>query len=164
MVQADLESVPAATAVRSLVEAGVAVSSVAPRNRLEDVFLALVDDTGTPPHPGSTPTRRRSDEQSGRWRRSDEHTSPVVAPRPTGSGTPGTQASRTLGVRTELRRQLTRRRTQLSLGFLALLPFLLAIAFAFGGDDSELERQRGRLGRLRRAARVAWSTWPPAAG
>ena len=42
-VQADLEDVPAADAVRSLVGAGVAVSALAPRNRLEDVFLALVD-------------------------------------------------------------------------------------------------------------------------
>jgi len=42
-VQADLEEVPAAEAVRTLVGAGVAVSSVAPRNRLEDVFLALVE-------------------------------------------------------------------------------------------------------------------------
>jgi len=29
--------------VRTLVGAGVAVSELAPRNRLEDVFLALVD-------------------------------------------------------------------------------------------------------------------------
>ena len=43
-VQADLESVPSAEAVRVLVGAGVAVSAVAPRNRLEDVFLALVDN------------------------------------------------------------------------------------------------------------------------
>lgn len=42
-VQADLERVPAAEAVRSLVGAGVAVSALSPRNRLEDVFLALVE-------------------------------------------------------------------------------------------------------------------------
>ncbi len=42
-VQADLETVPAADAVRTLVGAGLAVSAVSPRNRLEDVFLALVD-------------------------------------------------------------------------------------------------------------------------
>ncbi|GAB2921415.1 ABC transporter permease subunit [Rhodococcus aerolatus] len=47
----------------------------------------------------------------------------------------GYRASRTLGVRTELRRQLTRRRTQVSLGFLVLLPFLLAIAFTFGDSS-----------------------------
>lgn len=53
VVQADLDDVPASEAVRSLVAAGVAVTSVAPRNRLEDVFLALVDTSGTPvPHPG----------------------------------------------------------------------------------------------------------------
>ena len=39
-VQADLGTVPAAQAVAALVTAGVAVTSAAPRNRLEDVFLA----------------------------------------------------------------------------------------------------------------------------
>ncbi|MEO6882116.1 MAG: ATP-binding cassette domain-containing protein, partial [Mycobacteriaceae bacterium] len=42
-VQADLEEVAPADAVRTLVGAGVGVSRIAPRNRLEDVFLALVD-------------------------------------------------------------------------------------------------------------------------
>jgi ABC-2 type transport system ATP-binding protein len=46
-VQADLADVPAAEAVRVLVGAGFAVSAVAPRNRLEDVFLALVDNDTT---------------------------------------------------------------------------------------------------------------------
>ncbi|GAB2921422.1 alpha/beta fold hydrolase [Rhodococcus aerolatus] len=54
VVQADLEGVPAADAVRTLVSAGVSVTSVAPRNRLEDVFLALVD-TPTAAHPGGPP-------------------------------------------------------------------------------------------------------------
>ncbi|WP_127782593.1 alpha/beta fold hydrolase [Rhodococcus sp. X156] len=52
LVQADLEQVPAAEAVRSLVQAGVGVSSVAPRNRLEDVFLALVETPGGSTTPG----------------------------------------------------------------------------------------------------------------
>ena len=47
----------------------------------------------------------------------------------------GYRAGRTLSVRTELRRQLTRRRTQISLGFLVLLPFLLALAFTFGSSS-----------------------------
>ncbi len=45
-VQADLGSVPPAQAVAALVAAGVAVSSASPRNRLEDVFLAMVDASG----------------------------------------------------------------------------------------------------------------------
>lgn len=47
----------------------------------------------------------------------------------------GYRAGRTLSVRTELRRQLTRCRTQVSLGFLVLLPFLLALAFTFGSSS-----------------------------
>ncbi len=48
-------------------------------------------------------------------------------------GTPvGFSATRTLRVRVELSRQLRRRRTQLALGFIALLPVILVIAFAFG--------------------------------
>lgn len=52
---------------------------------------------------------------------------------------PGYQAGRTLPFRTELRRQLGRRRTQLAIGFLALLPVILAIAFAIGrsSDDAD---------------------------
>ena len=41
----------------------------------------------------------------------------------------GYRASRTLRLGVELRRQLRRRRTQFALGFLAVLPFLLLIAF-----------------------------------
>ncbi|HEY4991960.1 MAG TPA: alpha/beta fold hydrolase, partial [Nakamurella sp.] len=46
-VQADLGDLPGARAVAALVSAGVAVSSAAPRNRLEDVFLALIGASGT---------------------------------------------------------------------------------------------------------------------
>ncbi len=60
-VQADLDAVPASTAVSALVSAGIAVTSAAPRNRLEDVFLALIGASGsdgagpseTPGAPGS---------------------------------------------------------------------------------------------------------------
>jgi ABC-2 type transport system permease protein len=38
-------------------------------------------------------------------------------------------------VRVELSRQLRRRRTQFALGFMALLPIILVIAFAFGADN-----------------------------
>src|SRR6478736_5410324 len=51
-------------------------------------------------------------------------------------GTPvGFNANRTLRVRVELSRQLRRRRTQLAIGFMALLPVILVIAFAFGTNS-----------------------------
>jgi len=45
-VQADLGAVSPARAVTALVAAGVAVNGASPRNRLEDVFLAMVDASG----------------------------------------------------------------------------------------------------------------------
>jgi ABC-2 type transport system permease protein len=54
--------------------------------------------------------------------------------RPDGSS-PGYSARRTLGLRIEARRQLTRRRTQIALGFLIVLPFLLVAAFTLGNDE-----------------------------
>jgi ABC-2 type transport system permease protein len=44
--------------------------------------------------------------------------------------------ARTLPLRVEVVRQLRRRRTQLALGFLVLLPFLLVLAFKAGSPDS----------------------------
>ncbi|MBE7162765.1 MAG: ABC transporter permease, partial [Williamsia herbipolensis] len=44
---------------------------------------------------------------------------------------PGFVAGRTLPLKVELARQLRRRRTQLALGFMVLLPIILAVAFAF---------------------------------
>lgn len=44
---------------------------------------------------------------------------------------------RTLPFRTELERQLRRRRTHVAIGFLAILPGILAIAFAIGGNDAD---------------------------
>lgn len=52
---------------------------------------------------------------------------------------PGYRAAATLPLRVELVRQLRRRRTVLTLGFLALLPLLLLIAFTVGRDN----RSRG---------------------
>ncbi|KAA0021082.1 ABC transporter permease [Antrihabitans cavernicola] len=49
----------------------------------------------------------------------------------------GHRPSRTLPFRTELERQLRRRRTHVALGFLAILPGILAIAFAVGGASSD---------------------------
>ncbi|HEY4457645.1 MAG TPA: ABC transporter permease subunit [Pseudonocardiaceae bacterium] len=55
----------------------------------------------------------------------------------------GYQAGRTMPIRVELRRQIRRRRTQISLGFLAILPFLLLIAFKVGNGSSN--RNSGQL-------------------
>ncbi len=46
-VQADLNDVPPSAAVSALVSAGIAVTSAAPRNRLEDVFLTLIGASGS---------------------------------------------------------------------------------------------------------------------
>lgn len=48
---------------------------------------------------------------------------------------PGYRTTATLPLRVELVRQLRRRRTVLTVGFLALLPFLLWLAFKVGRDD-----------------------------
>ncbi|MGH3823550.1 MAG: ABC transporter permease [Pseudonocardiaceae bacterium] len=49
----------------------------------------------------------------------------------------GYRPTATLPLRVELGRQLRRRRTVLTLGFLALLPVLLWLAFKIGRDDSD---------------------------
>jgi ABC-2 type transport system permease protein len=49
---------------------------------------------------------------------------------------PGYRARRTLPLPVEIRRQLTRRRTQAALGFLVALPFLLVAAFKLGDDET----------------------------
>ena len=62
-----------------------------------------------------------------------------------GSAT-GYRPTRTLTVRTELRRQASRRRTQLTLGFMVVLPLIILLAFEFGRDSN------GRQGRDQFAA------------
>jgi ABC-2 type transport system permease protein len=47
------------------------------------------------------------------------------------------RASATLPVWAEVRRQASRRRTQLALGFMALLPLIVLLAFEFGGGDDD---------------------------
>ena len=47
----------------------------------------------------------------------------------------GYRPTRTLTFRTELRRQASRRRTQLALGFMVVLPLIILIAFEFGNDN-----------------------------
>ena len=53
-----------------------------------------------------------------------------------GSAT-GYRPTRTLTVRTELRRQASRRRTQLTLGFMVVLPLIILLAFEFGRDSND---------------------------
>ncbi|MFB7636640.1 ABC transporter permease [Streptomyces sp. NPDC056149] len=62
-------------------------------------------------------------------------TTPVAAP--------GYRARRTLPLRVEARRQLLRRRTLVIAAVLTLLPFVLVVAFAIGGDPSA--RSSGRI-------------------
>ena len=63
---------------------------------------------------------------------------------PAGSGAAsGYRPGRTLPLRVELIRQLRRRRVQVSLGFLAVLPFILLIAFKIGNGSSN--RNSGQL-------------------
>lgn len=52
-----------------------------------------------------------------------------------GGAVTGFRSGATLSIGAEIRRQLTRRRTQLTLGFLVILPFLLVGAFKLGSDD-----------------------------
>jgi ABC-2 type transport system permease protein len=53
-----------------------------------------------------------------------------------GGAAAGYRPGATLSVLTEVRRQLTRRRTQFVLGFLVLLPIILFLAFRYGSDDN----------------------------
>jgi ABC-2 type transport system permease protein len=45
--------------------------------------------------------------------------------------------SATLSIWAEVRRQASRRRTQLALGFMVLLPLIVLLAFEFGSDDDD---------------------------
>jgi ABC-2 type transport system permease protein len=49
----------------------------------------------------------------------------------------GYRPGRTLPIRAEWRRQASRRRTQLALGFMVLLPLIVLAAFEFGGGDDD---------------------------
>lgn len=60
---------------------------------------------------------------------------PPAEPGPDGGAAPGYRPGRTLPLRVELRRQLRRRRTQVAFGFLAVLPFLLVLAFKLGSPS-----------------------------
>jgi ABC-2 type transport system permease protein len=60
----------------------------------------------------------------------------------------GYRATGTLSFGTELRRQFGRKRTQLSLGFMILLPLIILLAFQFGSDNRDDRGGRGDFSAL----------------
>ncbi len=64
-----------------------------------------------------------------------EHVAAPVAEHGRDGAAAGFAPRRTLPLLVEVRRQLTRRRTQLTLGFLVVLPFLLVAAFELGDPE-----------------------------
>jgi len=68
-------------------------------------------------------------------------------------GAAGYRPTATLSFRTELRRQATRRRTQLSLGFMVILPLIILVAFEFGGNNGR--RGGGDRGQFAALADIA---------
>ncbi|MFG1605732.1 ABC transporter permease [Actinoplanes sp. NPDC049265] len=54
-----------------------------------------------------------------------------------GNSATGYRPSATLPIWAEVRRQASRRRTQLALGFMALLPLIVLVAFEFGGSSDD---------------------------
>jgi ABC-2 type transport system permease protein len=56
--------------------------------------------------------------------------------------------SATLSIRAEIRRQASRRRTQLALGFMVLLPVIVLIAFEFGSNNNSDDNGGGAFGSL----------------
>ena len=59
-----------------------------------------------------------------------------------------TTITQTFSYATEFRRQATRRRTQLALGFMVLLPLIILAAFQLGGGDSDNGGRRGQFSSL----------------
>lgn len=68
-------------------------------------------------------------------------------PVPPDGAAPGYRPGRTLRFRTEFRRQASRRRSQLALGFMVLLPLIILAAFQFDTDDDD-RRGRGQFSAL----------------
>jgi ABC-2 type transport system permease protein len=69
----------------------------------------------------------------------------TARPAPATESAPGYRAGATLPLRVELVRQLRRRRTLVMGAVLGLLPFVLAAAFAIGGDPAEREGAAERI-------------------
>jgi ABC-2 type transport system permease protein len=65
----------------------------------------------------------------------------------TGAAT-GYRATATLPIRAEIRRQASRRRTQLALGFMVLLPLIILLAFEFGNNSDDGDNGNGSFGSL----------------
>jgi ABC-2 type transport system permease protein len=59
-----------------------------------------------------------------------------------------TTITQTFSYATEFRRQATRRRTQLALGFMVLLPLIILAAFQLGGGDNDNGGRRGQFSSL----------------
>ncbi|HEY9484988.1 MAG TPA: ABC transporter permease [Micromonosporaceae bacterium] len=63
-------------------------------------------------------------------------------------GADGYRPTATLTYATEMRRQLSRRRTQLTLGFMFVLPLIILVAFEFGGNSGNGGGDRGQFAAL----------------
>jgi ABC-2 type transport system permease protein len=67
----------------------------------------------------------------------------------TQAAAPGYRPGATLSYRTEMRRQLARRRNRLTLGFMVLLPLIVLVAFEFGnGNGRDSGNERGQFAAL----------------
>ncbi|HEX5598586.1 MAG TPA: ABC transporter permease subunit [Micromonosporaceae bacterium] len=66
----------------------------------------------------------------------------------TAGAAPGYRPGATLSVWAEWRRQASRRRTQLALGFMVLLPLIILVAFQFESDHDNDRRGGGRFSSL----------------
>jgi ABC-2 type transport system permease protein len=64
------------------------------------------------------------------------------------AGAAGYRPHATLTYLTELRRQASRRRTQLTLGFMVVLPLIILVAFEFGRSDRDRGGDRGQFAAL----------------
>ncbi|GAA2647468.1 ABC transporter permease [Paractinoplanes durhamensis] len=64
------------------------------------------------------------------------------------SAVTGYRPSATLPIWAEVRRQASRRRTQLALGFMVLLPIIILVAFEFGGGNDDDGNGGGAFGSL----------------
>jgi len=60
----------------------------------------------------------------------------------------GYRPSATLSIWSEVRRQASRRRTQLALGFMVVLPLIILLAFEFGSDNNGDDNGGGQFGSL----------------
>lgn len=68
--------------------------------------------------------------------------------RPDAGGAVGYRPHATLPILAEARRQASRRRTQLALGFMLVLPLVILLAFQFGGDGGDDDNGNGEFASL----------------